>query len=173
MEKLNIEVKARCPNPEKIEEHLHRLHARYVGEDHQTDTYFKVPGGRLKLREGRIENALIRYNRSENPGLKRSDVILYEVGEAMPALKHILEDTLGTEIIVRKQRKIFFIENVKFHIDRVEKLGDFVEIEAIDRDGSVGEPTLRKQCEYYMDRLGISESDLVTGSYSDLLPGKD
>ena len=58
---------------------------------------------------------------------------------------------------------------MKFHLDRVEGLGTFVEIEAIDQDGTLGEATLRVQCAHYLALLDLSEPDLVRGSYSDLL----
>jgi len=70
---------------------------------------------------------------------------------------------------VVKAREIFFIENVKFHLDTVEKLGTFVEIEAIDGDGSIGEEKLLLQCEHYMKLFGIKEEDLLSTSYSDMI----
>jgi len=72
-------------------------------------------------------------------------------------------------VIVDKKRDIYFIDNVKFHLDTVKDLGNFVEIEAIDRSGERDEATLREQCGRFMQLLEISESDLVSYSYSDLL----
>jgi len=60
---LNIEIKAKSNNQDKIRELLKSKHADFKGVDHQIDTYFKVNFGRLKLREGNIENNLIHYNR--------------------------------------------------------------------------------------------------------------
>lgn len=122
----------------------------------------------MKLREGAIEHALIFYERTNQSGPKRSDVWLYRP-EADPALKALLTAALGVRIIVDKRREICFIDNVKFHIDRVEGLGAFVEIEAIDEDGSIGEEALRAQCEAYLRLFRISPEDLVALSYSDLL----
>jgi len=169
MHTLNIELKARCTDPDRIEALLHQQGADFIGEDHQVDTYFRVSSGRLKLREGTIENALIRYQRPEKKDLKRSEVILHEISGSTQSLKHILEDAMGIDIVVEKRRKIFFIENVKFHIDRVDPLGHFIEVEAIDRDGQWCEPDLQQQCLHYMDLFGISGSDLAEGSYADLL----
>ncbi|MEL6191860.1 MAG: adenylate cyclase, partial [Bacteroidota bacterium] len=64
---------------------------------------------------------------------------------------------------------IYFIENVKFHIDEVKTLGSFTEIEAIDNNGSRTEGDLLTQCQYYMELLGINESDLLAQSYSDMI----
>jgi predicted adenylyl cyclase CyaB len=70
---------------------------------------------------------------------------------------------------VVKQREIYFIDNVKFHLDNVPGLGSFVEIEAIDANGTVGKEKLLEQCEYYMDKLSIQKEDLISLSYSDML----
>jgi predicted adenylyl cyclase CyaB len=86
-----------------------------------------------------------------------------------PALKEILRRALGVLVVVDKKREIYFIENVKFHIDRVEELGTFMEIEAIDRTGEIGEKRLREQCQWYLQLFDIHPADLISGSYSDLL----
>ncbi len=165
---LNIEIKARSSNHEFVRDRLLAEQAAFRGKDHQIDTYFKVANGRLKLREGNIENALIHYHRPDQEGPKASEVTLYQ-SEPESNLKAILTNALGIFKVVDKQREIYFIENVKFHIDTVMDLGSFVEIEAIDRTGEIGKEKLLDQCRYYMDLLGISEEDLVEGSYSDML----
>ena len=76
MNALNIEIKAKCSDLEKIRAILNSQQARFIGTDHQIDTYFKVNTGRLKLREGSIENALIHYNRPNQAGPKKSEIIL-------------------------------------------------------------------------------------------------
>ena len=142
--------------------------ARSVGTDHQIDTYFNVNHGRLKLREGNIENNLIHYVRENQDGPKQSKVLLYK-SEPESQLKAVLTGAMGVLTVVDKQREIYFIDNVKFHLDTVEGLGTFVEIEAIDTDGSIGQERLQEQCENYMSLFGIAEADLVSVSYSDLL----
>lgn len=72
-------------------------------------------------------------------------------------------------MVVDKQREIYFIENVKFHLDKVESLGTFVAIEAIDEDGTIGISKLTEQCNYYLGMFNISNDDLISVSYSDLL----
>src|SRR3989344_860785 len=133
MPHLNVEIKARCNNHEKIRGILISKDADFKGIDHQIDTYFKVPDGRLKLREGNIENYLIFYEREDKEGPKQSNVNLFEVQPNSP-LKDILTNALGILAVVDKQREIYFIDNVKFHIDTVKNLGTFVEIEAIDKE---------------------------------------
>ena len=167
---LNIEIKACCKDPERVFALLKDKGAEHKGTDHQIDTYFKVSEGRLKLREGKIENNLIHYKRSNQDGPKKSEVILYPAGKD-PGLKKILGETLGILVVVDKQRDIFFIDNVKFHIDKVVGLGSFMEIEAIGEEGD--ETKLDAQCKQYMHELDILEKDLVSVSYSDLLLEKN
>lgn len=166
---LNVEIKARCPDPDKIRRLLAEKGALYKGLDHQIDTYFNVVNGRLKLRQGSIENNLIYYQRANMAGPKTSHIDLFPVHEKAEILKSILIETLGIRWTVDKQREIYFIGNVKFHIDRVKGLGNFVEIEAIDSDGSIPESRLREQCGYYMNYLDIQAADLLTHSYSDMI----
>ncbi len=165
---LNIEIKARCSNPDRIRSILNEHDADFKGTDHQIDTYFNVPDGRLKLRQGTIEQNLIFYRRPDSNSPKTSDINLVPA-EHPEKLHALLDNALGTKVIVDKQREIYFIDNVKFHIDQVKQLGNFVEIEAIDENGTIGETQLRDQCRKYMDLLGIAEADLVGQSYSDLL----
>jgi len=167
---LNVEIKARTDKHESIKRMLMEHNARFVGLDHQVDTYFNLSEerGRLKLREGNIENSLIHYKRNNQSGPKRSEVTLYHP-EPGTSLKTILSDTLGVFKIVDKERQIFFIENVKFHLDQVKGLGSFVEIEAIDMEGSLGEARLKEQCEFYMKLFEIKENDLLESSYSDMV----
>ena len=167
---LNIEIKAICHNPEHIRKILESMNADHKGTDHQIDTYFNVREGRLKIREGNIENNLIYYKRSNQDGPKRSDVILYPSGKD-PGLKNILKENLGVKVVIDKVREIFFIENVKFHIDQVVGLGNFVEIEAIGEEGN--EEELDRKCRHFLQVLEIKEDQLVPVSYSDLLMRKN
>jgi predicted adenylyl cyclase CyaB len=125
-----------------------------------------VPQGRLKLREGNIENSLVFYSRPNHAGPKQSDVTM----SAVPAdsdVKAVLAKALGAFVAVDKRREIYFVENVKVHLDRVEGLGEFVEVEAIGRQSDLVK--LREQCEGFLREFGISEGDLLEGSYSDMM----
>lgn len=164
----NIEIKARCENQDAVRKFLKENNAAYKGRDHQIDTYFNVPNGRLKLREGTIENNLIHYQREEATRPKSSQVLLYS-SKPDSSLRQLLAYAMGILAVVDKKREIYFIDNVKFHIDNVETLGRFIEIEAIDTDGTIGAEKLRTQCEYYLDRFGIADDQLVSNSYSDMV----
>ena len=168
MTHLNIEFKAKANNIEGLEEKLLSLNPQFIGEDHQKDTYYNVNTGRLKLREGNIENALIWYQREDVGGAKQSDILLYKHAPD-DALKNILIKLHGIKIIVDKIRKIYFVKNVKFHFDRVEGLGTFVEVEAIDSTGEIGIEKLKKQCDFYINFLQIKAEDFMKKSYSDMM----
>ncbi|HHB79880.1 MAG TPA: CYTH domain-containing protein [Saprospiraceae bacterium] len=169
MDVLNIEIKAHCDNPDRIREILLAHHADFKGEDHQIDTYFVVPEGRLKLREGNIENTLIYYDRVEVKGIKKSIVELFHPQQDVASLKKILLKTMPVKVVVDKRRAIYFIDNVKFHIDQVKGLGSFMEIEAISEGGQFTEEYLNRQCQHYIQLLEVGKDDFIDQSYSDLL----
>lgn len=171
MSHLNIEIKARTNKADQIREYLLSNGADYKGLDVQTDTYFNVPAGRLKLRQGNIENSLTFYNRSDLSGPKQSDFELLEI-ESGDELKSILSKAIGVKVTVRKNREIYYIENVKFHLDTLEGIGQFVEIEATNKDNSLPAAKLHEQCVLYMNAFEITEQDLIPISYSDMLPEK-
>jgi adenylate cyclase, class 2 len=165
---VNIEIKARYENQNLIREILRFHNAEFKGVDYQIDTYFKVNSGRLKLREGNIENSLVHYDREDKEGPKQSKVTFYKSGNKS-SLKKILIKALGILAVVDKSREIYFIDNVKFHIDAVKDLGKFIEIEALDPDGNLGKDKLLEQCQYFLDLFKIPKEDLISNSYSDLL----
>jgi len=168
---INYEFKARCSDIERLEALVKELNPLFIGTDHQIDTYFTTSNGRLKLREGNLENSLIHYERSNTADAKQSDVTLYP-HQPDKNLKDVLAKALGIKVIVDKQRKIYFIDNVKFHFDKVKELGSFVEVEAIDKDGSIGIEKLKQQCGEYIQLFGITKDQFIAESYSDLLLAK-
>lgn len=168
MTHLNVEIKARCSDLEPVRAALRRRRADFRGQDRQTDTYFRAPNGRLKLRQGDIENSLIHYARADQAGPKESVVTLCPLERGAP-LGSVLEAALGIVVTVRKRREIWFVGNVKIHLDEVEGLGTFVEIEAIDTHCTLGREHLEKQCAELMALLGVRTEDLLERSYSDML----
>ncbi len=166
-----IEFKARVNDAAATEILLKSLNPVFKGEDRQMDTYFNVNTGRLKLREGNIENALIWYERPNNAGSKQSQVLLHK---HLPgtAIKEILIKLHGIKVVVDKKRRIYFIDNVKFHFDEVEGLGKFIEVEAIDETGELGLQKIQEQCDYYAAMFDVKPGDYIALSYSDLLLNK-
>ncbi len=167
MQHFNLEIKAKTQIQDQQEALLRKAGAVFHGEDQQTDTYFRVPTGRLKLRQGPIENSLIFYERPESDGPRRSDVFLATLPPDNQ-LVSVLSAALGVMVQVKKRRKIFFIGTTKFHLDFIEGLGTFIEIEVISQPGDSQEDA-KSLCEHYMRYLHISPEDLCTGSYSDML----
>lgn len=163
-----FEFKARVDNAAIYEQKLLLLNPTYIGIDEQIDTYFNVSHGRLKLREGAIENALIQYTRENISDLKESSVVLYK-HKPDNALKEILKLQFGIKAIVNKKRSIYFINNIKFHFDIVEGLGHFIEVEAIDDNNMFMIDDLKSQCDYYYNYFKLDKSYLVDKSYSDLI----
>jgi adenylate cyclase, class 2 len=164
----NFEFKARVFDLNELEKKLLGLNPDYIGEDRQIDTYFNVSSGRLKLREGNIENALIYYERPDTANAKQSSIILYKHQPEI-SLKEILIKVNGIKIVVDKRRKIYFIGNVKFHFDTVLELGTFIEVEAIDETGRISPEELQKQCDFYSSFFGLEAADYISKSYSDLI----
>lgn len=195
----NIENKARCHDHAFIRQRLSELNAEFRGIDRQADTYYKVRNGRLKLRQGNIENALIYYQRENAAGPKNSQLLLYKTGDSA-VLRAILGKTLEELVVVEKEREIYFIgkvnpharvstatseqpknENngsrtynqvifrVKVHLDKVKELGTFAEIEVLDREENLDIVEMEKACRDYMDIFQIRKEDLVDCSYSDML----
>ena len=170
----NIELKARLPSPDAAYETARGLCEKDPDAVlHQTDTYFVVPAGRLKLREivTRGSDArsaeLIFYERADDAGPKTCEYEITPVAEP-DGLTRTLAAALGVRTVVVKERTLFLYKNVRIHLDRVETLGAFLEFEAVMSDGvpeEQGEPLVAE----LMKRFGLSEGDLVRESYVDLV----
>jgi predicted adenylyl cyclase CyaB len=165
---INVEIKARTREPRRVLQRLAEVGAVLQGIDRQVDTYYEARHGRLKLRRGTIEHALIAYERADLHGPKVSRVTLYEPSDS-DRLHATLSAALEVLVVVDKQRHIWWAENVKLHVDEVDRLGSFLEVEAIDRHGNLGEAALRRQCGEWLELLAVDHGDLVDRSYSDML----
>jgi len=164
-----IEFKARCADHDRIREKLKQKSARFAGTDHQIDTYFLVPQGRLKLREGNIENSLVFYQRANEAGTKQSNVTM-SIVPTDSEIKAVLAKALGVMAAVDKTREIYFVANVKIHLDEVAELGKFLEVEAIGKNED--RERLQQQCDEFLREFGVRQEDFVAVSYSDLLLAK-
>jgi predicted adenylyl cyclase CyaB len=167
---LNVEIKARCAKElhAEFEKTVLGRGGEFHGCDHQIDTYFNVPMGRLKLREGNIENFLVQYSRPDQAGPKISQFRLVK-NPKDSGLKEALTAALGVLAVVDKWRDIYWIGNVKIHFDSVDSLGTFVEIEAQDKDGTMTVDRLREQTDELIAAFGIKPEDLISESYSDMI----
>ena len=165
-----VELKARVDDLEVFRKKLGKLGAEYVGTFQQKDQYFKVPEGRLKLREVKDDNTLqlIYYDREDVAGPKNDDAFILKVQEG-EEFKEILDKILAPLVIVEKVREIYRYQETQIHLDVVDGLGKFVEFERyVGKDSSKTENG-RKILENLMKQLDISSDSLEPLSYSDLI----
>ena len=163
-----VEIKARCPDPEAMAEAILETGAEFSCCQCQVDTFYRVPHGRLKLRRSESEEYLIGYRRPDQSGPKHCLLNLYPCPDA-ERIHRLLSETLGVRLVVKKEREIYLLENTRFHLDRVEGLGSFVEIEVLGRRGVDSVEKLKELCEKYVELLGIRPEDLIEAAYADLL----
>jgi homotetrameric cytidine deaminase len=168
----NVELKARDPDPARTLQRALELGASDEGEIRQRDTYFAHARGRLKLREQESGGSpfwdeLIEYARPDTPAARTSTYRRVPVADSEP-LREALDAAYGTLGTVAKRRRLLRWEGVRIHLDEVEGLGSFLELEAVADEGSdlSGE---RHKIERLRAELGIKDEDLVATSYSDLL----
>jgi len=165
--KRNVEIKAPAMDLAAIEEKAAKLADQGPTVLEQEDVFFHCPHGRLKLRRlpGRAE--LIAYERPNDAGPKESRYVVYPTTDP-DGLQTALSMALGIRGVVRKRRTLYLIGPTRVHLDRVEGLGDFVELEVVLAENQGignGFVTARR----LMAELGIAESELVDRAYIDLL----
>jgi predicted adenylyl cyclase CyaB len=157
-------IKARLKDLKKTEDILISLNARYVGEDAQTDYYFQTEKGKLKYRKGTIEHLITHYERAEIDGMEKTTVYRYDLN---PSEEQIALLKAGHKLIgvVSKQRKIYRLNHLKFHLDTLPDGACFLEIEAIDLTDSFTEKELQDQCLRIWNMLGLSARDVIQTGY--------
>jgi predicted adenylyl cyclase CyaB len=137
----------------------------------QEDIFYNVPRGRLKLRTQNGRSEMIYYLRADQNGPKESNYVVLPVAEP-PNTKKILAEMHGQRAVVRKQRTLFLVGQTRIHLDRVEGLGDFLELEVVMRDeqtSAEGEEIARD----IMEKLGVTHAHLIERAYVDLLSQND
>jgi adenylate cyclase class IV len=164
----NIEIKARARDFSTLKQRAEQLSGSPAQTILQTDTFFVTDTGRLKLRELGPEAAqLIYYERADEGGPKRSDYHLFETGD--PAqLKSVLSRALGVRGTVKKVRTLYLVGQTRVHLDDVEDLGQFLELEVVLRPDQTEEEG-RLIAERLTAELGVEARDLLEGAYIDLL----
>jgi len=164
----NIEIKARVHDPDAVRRVAEAISDQPCSVLRQEDTFFHVPKGRLKLRTFAPDRGqLIYYERTDQAGPKRSDY--YVAPTTDPAsIKTVLAEALGIRGLVCKVRRLYWVGRTRIHLDEVDGLGSFIELEVMlgpdqnEADGTAIATEL-------MGRLGIAERDLLEGAYMDLL----
>mgnify|MGYP001123553715 CR=1 FL=1 len=168
----NIEIKARVNSLEEIEVRAARLAQPEPVLIYQEDIFFNVPQGRLKLRKfDAAHGELIYYERQDTLEPKESFYLRSATTEP-DELVETLSAALGLRGVVRKQRTLYLVGQTRVHLDRVEGLGNFVELEvvlAVDQKTQAGVQVAQE----LMQVLGISLDGLVPGAYIDLLEERE
>ncbi|XP_045130207.1 adenylate cyclase CyaB-like isoform X1 [Portunus trituberculatus] len=167
----NTEIKARVHDVAK----LHKIAAELSQSSgevlHQEDTFFNAQQGRLKLRVIKDKKEeLIYYERPDQEGPKCSDYVKVDrkAGELSGDIKLLLSRSLGIKGSVKKTRTLYMVGQTRIHVDKVENLGDFMELEVmLNDDQSLEEgETIAKDLQ---EKLGVKEEDLLTGAYMDMI----
>lgn len=163
----NLELKAPLADLQAARKIARRVATAELLAERQTDTYFHVPSGRLKLREiAAGQAALISYARPDRTGVRLSDYLLVPVPS--PALlKAALTQTLGVRTVVTKSREIYLCEYVRIHLDRVEGLGTFLEFEAV-LTPDIEEAEAQRFLDWLASEFRIAAADTIKGSYGEL-----
>jgi len=164
----NLELKARYPSRERALSCAAACGAVFRGTLLQTDTYFRVPRGRLKLRESEGNAAeLIYYERSEETPERWSRFTREQVTPAA-GLRRVLSEAFGVLAVVRKSRELYIFRDARIHIDQVEGLGTFLEFEVTGGETRETASTMRD----LRNAFAVEDESVIKASYSDLILAK-
>ncbi len=164
----NIEVKARVRDLNSLRARAQELSGSPAKLIPQADTFFVTPRGRLKLRElGPASGQLVYYERDDRDGPKRSDYRIVETAD-VAGLRETLSLALGVRGVVKKIRSLYLIGQTRLHIDEVEGLGNFMELEVVLSPGQSDAEGIAI-ADRLMAELGVEAGDLLEGAYMDLL----
>jgi len=169
MVSVNVEIKARDADPEATAARCQALGATDQGVLHQRDTYFAGRHGRLKLRvEDGSAAELIAYRRPDTTEAEESAFIRAAAADPA-ALREALDAALGQTVVVVKRRRLWLWEHVRIHLDDVEGLGTFIELEAMVGPGLNTPEEAAAKVARLRSELAIADDALVAVGYSDLL----
>ncbi|XP_068907038.1 uncharacterized protein [Tenebrio molitor] len=169
----NVEIKAKVKEMVKLIERAQSISGTNGEIIIQHDTFYNVQQGRLKLRK--FENGggeLLYYDRPDVEGPKLSSYEKARIkSENVPDLHQVLDKALGSVGVVKKVRRLFMVDQTRVHVDSVEGLGDFMELEVVLKPEQTVDDG-EKIASRLMQALGIDKSDLISGAYTDLLQKK-
>ena len=167
----NIEIKARVRDFDVIRQRAESLSDTPIHVILQEDIFFNTEHGRLKLRILALDRAqLIYYLRSDQEGPKRSDYHIFETQDP-ENLKRVLSLAYGIRGVVKKTRYLYLVGQTRVHLDDVEGLGQFMELEVVMQEGQ-RDAEGQAIAEGLMTSLGVERGDLLEGAYMDLIESK-
>ena len=157
-------LKARLYEMDVFEQKLLKLEAKYLGEDYQQDYYFKIATGKLKFRKGTIGTLITHYERILVDKMEKTIVYRYEVNPTDLQIQHLYA---SNEFIgeTKKNRKLYQLHNMTFHLDELSNGERYIEVEAKDFDDSYTENELQNQCLSIFEQLGVKKFDLIETGY--------
>ena len=163
----NLEAKFPLANHAEAEARATALGYTLRAILHQRDTFFRVANGKLKLRQENGSAVLIYYHRDESGPLMLSNYEMVKVADPLRTLR-ILADALGPIAVVEKVRTLMMRDNVRLHLDKVTRLGDYGEIEAVIADGDDPERS-RSAVNEILGALNVGKGDLIEVSYFEMI----
>jgi predicted adenylyl cyclase CyaB len=164
----NVEIKARVDDLDAIRGRASAMASGPSEIIYQTDTFFVVQSGRLKVRDFRNGTGeLIAYDRANDTGPKQS-TYLRVASQDPSALVSTLARAMPTRGIIAKRREVFMVGRARVHVDQVEGLGSFVEIEVVLADDETAEQAER-EARRLIRALGVRHESLIASAYIDLL----
>ena len=166
---MNIEIKAAARDLQRQRELAVGICDAEPELIEQTDTFFNVSAGRLKLRDFATSDdaELIQYDRPDQPGPKTSCYRIVPTSRGS-VLKDALATALGTLGVVCKRRHLYRVGQTRIHFDEVADLGDFIELEVVLSPGQTDDEAAAI-ARALMARLEIRDEDLIDGAYIDML----
>ena len=165
---INIEIKAKAHEPDRLRQVLANLCQSTCEVIFQEDVFFHTPKGRLKLRILARDRAELIYYERVNVAAPKQSTYLIVPSSDPTSLKILLSSALGVRGVVKKRRLLYRIGNTRVHLDDVDGLGFFVELEVVLNEGQACEDG-KFVAEEIMKQLGICETDWVAEAYIDLI----
>lgn len=165
---LNLELKVKLPSFEKTENLLKKIDAEQTAVLNQKDVYYKVPDGLLKLRIENGNQSLIKYMRNEGSGDRFSDydVLYFSSGDG----EKFLASLFDVEAVVEKKRILYMYDNTRVHLDSVENLGTFLELETLVINGK---EDAVERFNKIIELLNLDTGAQIKRSYRDLIIEKE
>lgn len=162
---LNLELKIKVSSHDEMNKKISKNRGKFIKILNQKDTYYKFDKGLLKLREQNGEYELVKYNRNEKEGERWSDYsLLYLKGENV---EEYLNDLFTIETIVEKERRLYIYKNTRIHLDSVNELGEFLELETVVDKTSKEEAI--EEFEKVVEFLDLNTENQIRKSYRDLM----
>jgi guanylate kinase len=166
--KTNIEFKARCEDISLARELCRARNADLLGQNDQSDSYFALSSGRLKLRENsRGDRSLIYYDRLDSPLPRESEFEIVSVDDSSLPVVELFKKVIGVRVVITKKRETYRLGSAIVNLDDVDGLGRFIEIE-VEADGLGDRARATRVADDLLTYFHLTPADLIPWSYADL-----